>query len=65
MNSILPVLLVVALVVVLGVLFTGLFAMARGGEFNRKYGNRLMRWRVIAQAGALAILALAFLFSRH
>jgi len=65
MDSILPVLLVIALVVVLGVLFTGLVAMARGGEFNRKYGNRLMRWRVIAQAGALVILALAFLFSRH
>lgn len=60
-----PVLLVVALLVVLGVLFTGLFAMARGGEFNRKHGNRLMRWRVIAQAGALAILALAFLIGRH
>jgi len=49
---------------VLGILFTGLFAMARGGEFNRKYGNRLMRWRVIAQAVALVILALAFLLTR-
>jgi site-specific DNA-adenine methylase len=64
MNSLLPVLLVVALLVVLGILFTGLFAMARGGEFNRKYGNRLMRWRVIAQAVALVILALAFLLTR-
>jgi hypothetical protein len=64
MNSLLPVLLVVALLVVLGILFTGLVAMARGGEFNRKYGNRLMRWRVIAQAVALVILALAFLLTR-
>jgi len=65
MHAVMPVLLALALLVVLGILFTGLVAMARGGEFNRKYGNRLMRWRVIAQAGALAILALAFLFSRH
>jgi len=65
MHAVMPVLLALALLVVLGILFTGLVAMARGGEFNRKYGNRLMRWRVIAQAGALVLLALAFLIGRH
>ncbi len=45
----------------LGVLFAGLFVMARGGEVNRKYGNKLMRWRVIAQGVALPMFALALL----
>jgi hypothetical protein len=54
-------LLALALAITLGVLFAGLFVMARGGEFNRKHGNRLMRWRVIAQGTALLIFALAML----
>ncbi len=56
-------LLAVALLMTLGVLFTGLFAMARGGEFNRRNANRLMRWRIIMQGAALVILALAMLAS--
>jgi len=48
----------------LGVLFSGLIVMARGGETNRKYGNKLMRWRVIAQGIALALLGLAFLIGK-
>jgi hypothetical protein len=43
------------------VLFAGLFVMARGGEVNRKYGNKLMRWRIMAQAMALIFFALAML----
>ena len=38
-------------------------AEARGGEFNKKYGNRLMRWRVFMQGAALVLLALAMLSS--
>jgi hypothetical protein len=47
--------------VVLGVvasLFTGMGGMAQGGEFNRRNGNRMMRWRVGLQGLALALLAL-------
>jgi len=51
--------MIVAMVTTLGVLFTGLIAMARGGEFNRKYSNALMRWRVIAQGVALLLFLLA------
>jgi len=61
MNMLFPVLLIIAMVMTLGVLFAGMFSMARGGEFNRKHGNRLMRWRVIMQGIALVILALAML----
>ena len=55
------ILVVIAMLVTLGVLFTGLFAMARGGEFNAKYGNKLMRWRVMAQGAALLLFALAMM----
>jgi hypothetical protein len=48
--------------ITLGVLATGIIGMARGGEFNAKYGNKLMRARVIAQGVALALFALAVLF---
>lgn len=64
MESVFPVLIVVACLAVLGVLFVGLFAMARGGEFNKKHGNRLMRARVLLQFVALGVLALAWLLTR-
>lgn len=44
----------------LGVLATGIISMFRGGEFNRRYGNRLMRARVILQGITLVLLALLF-----
>ncbi|WP_085120753.1 twin transmembrane helix small protein [Tistlia consotensis] len=59
--SFMIVLVAIAMLVTLGILFTGLFSMARGGEFNRKYGNKLMRARVIAQAVALVLFAIAML----
>ncbi len=55
------ILVVIAMLITLGVLFAGLFSMARGGEFNAKYGNKLMRWRVIMQGVALALFAIALL----
>ena len=44
----------------LGVLFTGIISMFRGGEFNRRNGNKLMRARVILQGITLVLLALLF-----
>ena len=64
MSGIVPVLLIVALVATLGVLFAGLLSMARGGEFNRKHGNRLMRWRVALQGMALLLLAILMLMGK-
>ncbi len=61
MSTFVGFLVVVALLLTLGVLFSGLIVMARGGEANRKYGNKLMRWRIILQGVALAMLALAFM----
>ena len=55
-----PLFLVVAFSVlaVIVVLMTGIGGFARGGEFNRRHGNRLMRWRIIAQAVAIALILL-------
>lgn len=48
----------IAMVIVLAILATGIGGFAKGGEFNRKHGNRMMRWRIIAQAIAVAIIML-------
>ncbi len=46
----------------LAVLVVGLVGFFLGGEFNAKYGNKLMRARVALQAVAVALL-LAVLIS--
>ena len=56
MQGVVTFILVVALAAVVLVLLAGIFAMARGGEFNRKYGNKLMRWRVALQGSAILLL---------
>ena len=48
-----------AMLAVLGTLGLGVFSMVKGGEFNKKYGNKLMRWRVGLQAVALTFFVLA------
>ena len=60
-QALLKTLLVIALVATLAVLAAGMFAMLRGGAFNKKYGNKLMRARVAAQAVAIAILLALFM----
>ena len=34
----------------------GVISFSRGGEFNRKYSNRLMRYRIYAQAVAVIMI---------
>ena len=58
MSAIAFVLLVVFVLATLGVLATGVFGMMKGGAFNKKYANRLMRARVACQFMALAFFAL-------
>lgn len=54
--STLSILLLIAMLATLGVLAVGLAGFFKGGEFNRKYGNRLMQARVALQAVAVVIL---------
>ena len=56
MVTILSVLLGIVLLGVLGVLLTGVVVFVRGGETNRRWGNRLMNLRVATQAVAVLIL---------
>jgi hypothetical protein len=64
MNSLSIVCMFIAMAATLGVLIAGIFSMVKGGEFNKKWGNKLMRYRVILQGVALAFLALAFVTSK-
>ena len=63
MQTVLSVLLVIGLVVTLGILLVGVFGMAQGGEFNKKYGNKLMRARVVAQFAVVILLFILFMMS--
>ena len=51
-------LIVLGLGLTLGILIFGLIAMVKGGDFNAKWGNRIMRWRIMAQVFAIAMFAL-------
>jgi hypothetical protein len=48
--------------VVLCVLVVGVFGMLRGTAYNKKYGNKLMRLRVITQAITIALFAIYVFF---
>ena len=58
MNTLFTVVLILAMAATVGALVWGLTAMARGGEFNAKWSNKMMRYRVLFQAIALAVFAL-------
>ena len=53
--------MIAAMILTLASLVAGLFSMVKGGEFNKKYGNRLMRARVTMQGLALLMFVLAFM----
>jgi hypothetical protein len=56
----------IALGVVLVILLAGLFVMALGGVVAKEWSNRLMRYRVIAQAIAIIIvMAVLYFASQH
>lgn len=47
---------IAAVTIVLG---AGLYGMFQGGEFNKKYSNKLMRLRILLQFVAIVIIMLA------
>ena len=61
MSQFFSILMILAMILVFLSLAVGLISMARGGELNKKYGNKLMRLRVTLQGLALAFFALALL----
>jgi len=55
METILPVLLGLAMLVTLGVLFAGVISFAVSPKTNEKYATKLMTVRVVCQAVAVAL----------
>lgn len=53
------ILMIIAMFLVVASLATGIIAMIKGGDFNKKHGNKLMRMRVTLQGIALLFFALA------
>ena len=58
--NILTVLIVGALILTVGVIGTGIWSMAHGGEFDRKHSTQLMIARVGMQGFTLLLLLAAF-----
>ena len=54
----------IALLVVVVILLTGIGGFAKGGEFNRRNANKIMRYRIVAQFVAI-LLILAFVAFRR
>ncbi len=57
MKVVLIALVILMMLATLGVLFAGLIGLARGGGDPMR-SNRLMRWRVMLQAGTLLLFML-------
>ena len=53
-----------ALGIVAGILGWGVLTMARGGEYNIKNSNRIMRYRIIFQAIALVVILILIWWKR-
>ena len=55
----------IACLAVVVVLMVGVLGFARGGEFNRKYANKIMRLRLLAQFIAVVLIVLFVYFARR
>tara|TARA_B100001123_G_scaffold248071_1_gene277072 strand:+ start:1408 stop:1707 length:300 start_codon:yes stop_codon:yes gene_type:complete len=65
MEPVLIILLIIAMVLVLGTLFSGLISMVRGGAQGPRRSNMFMRYRVLFQGLALLILIILFAFAKN
>ncbi|MEQ1888194.1 MAG: twin transmembrane helix small protein [Alphaproteobacteria bacterium] len=63
MGNLLEILVPVSIALVFIVLCVGIFAMFRGGDFNRAWSNKLMRLRVAMQFVAVLIIMGALYFT--
>ena len=64
LNIVLTYTIIFVLFSVLIVLFVGIISMLKGGEFNKRWSNKLMRARVVLQGLAVfLILITAYLFA--
>ncbi len=59
------VIVVLAILAVVGVLALGIGGFAKGGAFNAKYANKLMRLRILLQAIAVILILLYIYLKRQ
>lgn len=64
LNDPLFIVVAVACIVVLGILLWGVGSFGRGGEYNARNANKIMRYRIAAQFIAV-LLILAFVWFRR
>ena len=55
----------IACLAVVVVLMVGVGGFAKGGAFNRKYANKIMRLRLLAQFIAVVLIVVFVYFSRR
>ena len=58
------IIIIIACVLVVIVLMIGLGGFAFGGEFNKRYANKIMRLRILLQAIAILLIIVFVYFSR-
>jgi hypothetical protein len=63
MEGIITGLLAAAVLATLGVLIVGIVGMAKGGEFNKRYSNKLMRLRILTQGVAIVLFIILMVVS--
>jgi hypothetical protein len=51
-----------AVLAVAVILLIGIGGFAKGGDFNKKHANRVMRWRLYMQAVAVALIVAFVIF---
>ena len=49
---------IAAVLATAGILLFGVGSFGRGGDFNRRNANRIMRWRLYAQGVAVGLIVL-------
>ncbi|MBD0864717.1 MAG: twin transmembrane helix small protein [Rhodobacteraceae bacterium] len=57
-------LIILACITVVIILMIGIGGFAKGGAFNQKYANKLMRLRLLAQFIAVVMIAI-FMYARQ
>lgn len=45
-------------------LIFGLFSLFKGGEFNARFGNKAMQWRILLQGIAIILFTLTLILGR-
>lgn len=58
-------LVAIACLAVLAVLMVGVGGFAKGGDFNRKYANKIMRLRILLQFVAVVLIIVFVWLARH